>query len=70
MKIRPVVGSIRRLIIFSVVDLPQPDGPTSTTQLAVPDLEVELVDGDRAVVVGLADAFEPDHRLMRRPGRI
>ena len=31
MKIRPVVGSISRLIIFSVVDLPQPDGPTSTT---------------------------------------
>ena len=30
-KIRPLVGSISRLIIFSVVDLPQPDGPTSTT---------------------------------------
>ncbi len=27
----PVVGSISRLIIFSVVDLPQPEGPTSTT---------------------------------------
>src|SRR6476661_1790761 len=27
----PVVGSIRRLIIFSVVDFPHPDGPTRTT---------------------------------------
>ena len=27
----PVVGSISRLIIFSVVDLPQPDGPTRKT---------------------------------------
>src|SRR5262245_854719 len=30
-KIRPLVGSMRRLIIFSVVDLPHPEGPTSTT---------------------------------------
>src|SRR6188472_1576924 len=30
-KIRPLVGSIRRLIIFSVVDFPHPDGPTRTT---------------------------------------
>src|SRR5689334_21434879 len=28
---RPVVGSISRLIIFSVVDLPHPDGPTRQT---------------------------------------
>src|SRR4051812_39995321 len=27
---RPLVGSISRLIIFMVVVLPQPDGPTST----------------------------------------
>src|SRR3954464_9561557 len=27
---RPLVGSINRLIIFMVVVLPQPDGPTST----------------------------------------
>lgn len=31
MKMRPLVGSIRRLIIFMVVVLPQPDGPTSIT---------------------------------------
>ena len=29
-KIVPDVGSISRLIIFIVVVLPQPDGPTST----------------------------------------
>ena len=29
--IRPWLGSIRRLIIFSVVVLPQPDGPTNIT---------------------------------------
>ena len=28
--IRPDVGSIRRLIIFMVVVLPHPDGPTNT----------------------------------------
>src|SRR4051795_7262023 len=31
MKIRPSVGSISRLIIFIVVVLPHPDGPTSIT---------------------------------------
>src|SRR5882757_1039349 len=31
MSTRPEVGSISRLIIFIVVVLPQPDGPTSTT---------------------------------------
>src|SRR3954471_9877560 len=31
MKMRPLVGSIRRLIIFMVVVLPHPDGPTSMT---------------------------------------
>ena len=29
-RIRPVVGSMIRLIIFIVVVLPHPDGPTST----------------------------------------
>ncbi len=31
--IRPVVGSMSRFIIFSVVVLPQPDGPMSITIL-------------------------------------
>ena len=36
-------------------------------ELAARDVEVELVDGDGAVVVGLADAGQPDHRrLVRR----
>ena len=30
-RMRPLVGSMRRLIIFIVVVLPQPDGPTSIT---------------------------------------
>jgi hypothetical protein len=30
-RILPLVGSISRLIIFIVVVLPQPEGPTSTT---------------------------------------
>ena len=33
-KIRPLVGSISRLIIFRVVDLPQPEGPTRHDELA------------------------------------
>ncbi len=31
MRMRPPVGSISRLIIFSVVDFPQPEGPTKMT---------------------------------------
>src|SRR5262245_47672130 len=31
MRIRPVLGSISRLTILSVVDLPQPEGPTRQT---------------------------------------
>src|SRR5690606_25585712 len=31
MTILPLLGSIRRLIIFSVVVLPQPEGPTNIT---------------------------------------
>src|SRR5690606_32923761 len=31
MRIRPAVGSISRLIIFSRVDFPQPEGPTRIT---------------------------------------
>src|SRR3978361_1828597 len=31
MKMRPLVGSMSRLIIFIVVVLPQPEGPTSMT---------------------------------------
>jgi hypothetical protein len=60
---RPLVGSTSRLTIFSVVDLPQPEGPTRTTSSPCADVEVELVHGDGAVGVSLADAFETDHRV-------
>ena len=65
----PVVGSISRLIIFSVVDLPHPDGPTRTTSSPARDVEVELLDGDGAVVVGLADPGEADHGVSGSPHR-
>src|SRR5215203_2786165 len=32
MRMRPPVGSIRRLTILSIVVLPQPDGPSRTTK--------------------------------------
>ena len=67
--IGPVVGSISRLIIFSVVDLPQPGRADEADHLAAGDVEVELVDGDRAVGVGLAHPVEPDHRRRRLPDR-
>ena len=70
---RPVVGSISRLIIFSVVDLPQPDGPTRQTISPRLHVEVELVHRDRAVGVGLADALSRiialRVRWIRRPRR-
>ena len=44
---RPPVGSISRLIIRSVVVLPQPDGPTSTQISPVGDVEAQLVDGEQ-----------------------
>ena len=35
--------------MFSAVDLPQPDGPDEDHELAVGDLEVEVLDGLEAV---------------------
>ena len=62
---RPLVGSIRRLIILMVVVLPQPDGPTSTQISPSGDLEGEVVDRDLAVVVALGHLLQPDHRQER-----
>ena len=59
-----MVGSISRLTIFSVVDLPQPEGPTRQTSASARDLEVELVHRDGPVGVGLADPFETDHHAF------
>ena len=41
--------------------LAAPRRPDQDDQLAAGDVEVELLDGDRAVVVGLADPREADH---------
>ncbi len=60
--IRPPVGSISRLIIFMVVVLPQPDGPTRT------QISPALMVSDRsstagaASTVALGDVFKGDHR--------
>ena len=49
-----------RLIIFIVVVLPQPDGPTSTVSSPRGEGQVELGDADGAVGVALADPLQPD----------
>ena len=57
----PAVGSISRLIIRSVVVLPQPDGPTSTHTSPSGTSSDELVDRDVAVGEPLGDGVEADH---------
>ena len=47
-------------IIRSAVDLPQPDGPDEDQELAVGDLEVELLDGLGPVREPLGDLVERD----------
>src|SRR3954465_1160825 len=42
----------------SAVVLPQPDGPTRDHELAIADLEIQVVDGSEAVVVDLRDTVE------------
>ncbi len=42
MKIRPLVGSISRLITFIVVVFPQPEGPTNMTISPAPISKVTL----------------------------
>ncbi len=48
----PDVGSTSRLIIFSVVVLPQPDGPTSAT------ISPSATSSDRSVTAGAGGAVE------------
>ncbi|MNP79559.1 hypothetical protein D3C76_1774360 [compost metagenome] len=48
----PEVGAIRRLIIFSVVLLPQPDGPRNT-QIS-PSLTVRLTESTALTSLPLA----------------
>ena len=47
----------------SVVDLPQPEGPSSDHELAVLDEQRDVVDRRRAgALEALGDVIEPDHR--------
>ena len=71
----PVVGSSSPAIIRSTVDLPQPDGPSSTMNSPSFDVEIDVVDGDCAVLENLGDILERDggHRHLpqvvgRTPG--
>ena len=64
-RILPLVGSMSRLIMRRIVDLPQPDGPISADEIARRHLERQRPDGDRAVVVPLADAVQRDRRGVR-----
>jgi len=47
----PDEGDSRPATIRSVVDFPQPDGPTSTKEFPVLDVQVEFVDRDDLVAV-------------------
>ena len=46
------------MIIRSTVDLPQPDGPISTTSSPAAHLQAEVADRDGAVRVDLADVLQ------------
>ena len=65
MWIAPAVVSSIPAISFSSVDLPQPDGPDEHHELARADLEAHVVDGARAVLVGLGDPVDanPGHAV-------
>ena len=53
----PASGSISRLVIFSSVVLPQPDGPKNDHKLAIRDLQADFMyrRAKRALGIGLAD---------------
>ena len=67
-RIRPLVASISRLIIRSVVVLPQPTGSDQHHRLPVRDLKVEVVHGERAARVPFRHALEGDHDVALRSG--
>ena len=56
----PEVMSSRPTIMRSSVDFPQPDGPDEDHELAVGDVEADVVDGREAVAVLLDDVLERD----------
>ena len=68
----PSVTSSRPAIIRSSVDLPQPDGPTSTMNSPLSIVEVDVVDCGDAPGEDLGDALEEDaaHTTrIERPAR-
>ena len=65
MRIVPAVASSSPASIRSAVDLPEPDGPTSTISSPSRDVEVEVAHRLGAVGKDLGDAFEGEcsHQL-------
>ena len=64
------LGSSRRLISFSVVVLPQPDGPSSARVVPRATRRRGRAQRHVPVRVHLADAVELDHRIHVPPARI
>ncbi len=64
-RIVPDEASSSPATIRSAVDLPDPDGPTSTVKPAVGDLQLQPVDGARAVREDLRDVGEGDASHVR-----
>ena len=58
-----------RLIILSVVVLPQPDGPSRTQISPSPHLEVDMVDGNDGPPGVSNDLGQVVERIMRRAAR-
>ena len=63
MRMRPALTLSSPDIVRSMVDLPQPEGPTKHTELPVFDLEVDAVDGEhRTEALGNSFQYETRHR--------
>ena len=61
----PVVAGSRPVTSFMIVDLPQPDGPTTATNSPLLDVHGGIGQGERrllAETVGEADGLEVDER--------
>ena len=67
-RIVPVSNGTRRLIMRRLVDLPQPDGPSSSQN--APSGTSVTGRRRRAVAIGLADVLDLDHRSVSNIGKI
>ena len=56
----------------SVVDLPQPEGPSRIDELAVADMQVDVIHRLDVGEIGLVDVFELDvgHGLLRQGAHV